>query len=435
MIKRPDLDRELPAYLEWRSTDRVPAGLLDRALDRVPETRQRPGWLVPEHWVPDFVARRRSWIPSPTLAVVAVLLILAAMAVALFVGSQRRLPPPFGLARPGSITFDVAGDIFVANADGTGRTQLTVGPDADSYPTFSPDGTRIAYLSELADHSTAVIVMDADGRHPVAVIDRLWVAGALVGKTGFLAWSPDGRRLAVAGRPAITPGSTDVDSGLSRIYVADLDGAGTSVLGGPDMYGEDLSWSPDGSTIAFAREYPCCGGPAGSIWLIAVDGSSARPLTTSGGRAVTWSPDGSRLAYLAEGPDASDHVHVINADGSDDHDVSGPDGGEPSWSPDGTRIAFARSWNQYGNKASIVLVQPDGSRIVTLPGPFVIAAPPIWSPDGTRLLGLAFEKPGMVGYDWGTVDAIVALDPSGRSLPTSIPISGFYTTTWQRRAP
>jgi hypothetical protein len=56
--------------------------------------------------------------------VLAALLIAIAVAIVVIVGSQRRLPPPFGL-KPGScIVYNWAGHLFVVNVDGTGRRQL-----------------------------------------------------------------------------------------------------------------------------------------------------------------------------------------------------------------------------------------------------------------------------------------------------------------------
>ena len=80
----------------------------------------------------------------------AALLIAIAVAAIVIVGSQRRLPPPFGLAKPGLVVYTWADHLFAMNADGSGRRQLTFGPNSDFRPTWSPDGTLIAYLSATA---------------------------------------------------------------------------------------------------------------------------------------------------------------------------------------------------------------------------------------------------------------------------------------------
>ena len=127
MTGRSDLDRAMTDYFEGRATNQPPDGLLDTALARVDAARQRPAWLVPNRWLPfdrSEVVRVRTAV---VIAVTVVALIVSAIAAGLFVGSQRRLPPPFGIAKPGLIAFDLGGHIFVANPDGTGRRQLTTG--------------------------------------------------------------------------------------------------------------------------------------------------------------------------------------------------------------------------------------------------------------------------------------------------------------------
>ena len=85
-----------------------------------------------------------------------VLLLLLASALLLFVGSQPRVPAPRGLAKPGLVAFDSGGHIYVQNVDGSNSHELTFGPDRDSHAAWSPDGSKLAYESELA----------SDLRHP-----------------------------------------------------------------------------------------------------------------------------------------------------------------------------------------------------------------------------------------------------------------------------
>ncbi len=62
------------------------------------------------------------------------------------------------------IVFSGDGDIYAMNADGAGETRLTSSPRFETAPTFSPDGTRMAFLRFSVDESTSdVYVMQADG--------------------------------------------------------------------------------------------------------------------------------------------------------------------------------------------------------------------------------------------------------------------------------
>ena len=95
--------------------------------------------------LPPTTARRRLRAVA-ILATIALLVGLCLATLAL-VGGIHRVPAPFGLAKPGLVAFNSGGDIFVSNIDGTDRRQLTSGPAIDLMPVFSPDGTKIAYLS------------------------------------------------------------------------------------------------------------------------------------------------------------------------------------------------------------------------------------------------------------------------------------------------
>ena len=408
------------------------------AVDRTRQRRQLTVRLA--QW---WIRPRTKLAPRNMLAFLSVIAILVALALAigLIVGARHRVPPPFGLARPGLIAVDKGNHIFVQDPDGTVRTQLTSGPSVDNNATFSPDGTKIAYQSRQADLSLAIVVIDADGSHPVTVADQL--ASTL----GF-AWSPDGHRLAFGGRK--------VGSDVARIYVGDADRSDARPLGGPDVYGVEPGWSPDGRTIVFKRLYAGEAGttgaagwlldqrnPQNALWLINVDGSTdsnLHRLTPTNGEyaalwRTAWSPDGARLAFWADGAGGSTDIYVINADSTGERDISNSpspvDEMWPTWSPDGRRIAYIHT-----DPAQIVLVDPNGDHAVTLDGPSIRADPMtncggvVWSPDGERLLAVATGPDG----DTST-DVIAIFDVSGRGERTTIPAAGLCSFSWQRLAP
>ena len=121
MSGQTDFDLRLTAYLEARSTSLVPDELRNRAHARVDATRQRPGWLNLEWWLPVRVVSGAARAARVAVIIATVLLLVLAIALGVLIGSRHRLPPPIGPATPGLIAFDLAGDIYVANADGTGR--------------------------------------------------------------------------------------------------------------------------------------------------------------------------------------------------------------------------------------------------------------------------------------------------------------------------
>jgi TolB protein len=134
---------------------------------------------------------------------------------------------------------DVSGEIDLMSPDGTRRRRLT--RESASLPTWSPDGKRIAFVSgngrKIALTSGDIYVIDADGS-----------GRRLLTRDGtFPAWSPDGQRIAFIRNR--TRWSKNV-----AIWVVNADGSGEHRLRSDSEEGGGLSWSPDGTRIAFTSD-------------------------------------------------------------------------------------------------------------------------------------------------------------------------------------
>jgi Tol biopolymer transport system component len=426
MTERTNLDRELASYFEGRSTSRAPTGLLEATLGAVDQTRQRAAWRLagrrlaghrPDIWMP----------PASARLVLAAIALMIALAICLIVvaGSQRRLAPPFGPARPGLLVVEISGHIGVMKADGTGLTMLTSAPEVDQFPIWSPDGTRIAFVSSQ-DLSLALVVMDADGRHRITLADHL---GAVIGVHGGqhfgsmvpMSWSPDGQHI------AFVASTGDV----SQLYVTPTDRPGAERIGPADLYAVSPSWSPDGTRIAFRRLFG--GSQPDAVSVVGADGEGLVKLSHSPAIIdvfpdAAWAPDGKRVAFLAEGMRHNNDVYVINPDGTDQRDITNSPEDEQwaSWSPDGTRLAI--SW--FGEADGTFVIDADGSNRVDVPTDGHSISTPAWSPDGSRILG--YRDFGLVH---SASDGLMVLDPTGRERPVFIPEPAFGSVTWQRLAP
>lgn len=174
------------------------------------------------------------------------------------------LPPPF------------ASEIYTIDSEGTGSPlRLTNSPGLDGFPVYSPDGSKIAFLSDRTG-LTQVWVMDADGSNPV----QLTFDAAR--KDQVPDWSPDGSKIAYQSA-----------TGNGDIYVMNADGSGQTQLTNTPQREFGTAWSPDGSQIAFVRVLGMAQ-PERAIYVMNADGSNQRKVA-QGTRVPAWQPRGNRL--------------------------------------------------------------------------------------------------------------------------------------------
>jgi Tol biopolymer transport system component len=277
-------------------------------------------------------------------------------------------------------TRDGHAGIYVMNPDGSNQTRIV--SSGLSPVVWSPDSARIAYIRgsyfswEDGPPHGEVLIVSADGSGAARSTSQIaWSAPS---------WSPDGTRLAFSGPGPNRRGEA--------IYTMSADSPEETRLNTPldffqgplgDVTTKDPSWSPDGERIAFSSfrdgNY--------EIFVMTADGSSSSPLTQSPQDEwlPVWSPSGNSIAYSHESaePFHSD-LFVMKADGTIQHRVRRNDGLAVEsivWGPNGyiayTSLMWLMPFLGEGSKG-LYVVREDGSRSVRLSEHTL--SPPSWSP-------------------------------------------------------
>ena len=232
----------------------------------------------------------------------------------------------------GQLAFVRAGDIWVADADGSNPTQLTTHPAADRSPRWSPDGRRIAFASNR-DGDFEIFLMDADGG------DQAQLTFNEGAQDRFPAWTADGTRIVY-------------DKNFAEIYAVDADAArGERKVVAGFLPGT----SPRGEKFVFA--------PASNDGLVTMhlDGSARRQITNRlGDFSANWSPHANDLVFTRSSETGRD-VYVVHANGTGLAQLTNTSDRfefAPVWSPDGGAVAFVGCT---GSTCELFVANADGS--------------------------------------------------------------------------
>jgi dipeptidyl aminopeptidase/acylaminoacyl peptidase len=269
--------------------------------------------------------------------------------------------------------------LWEVDVEGGAARRFTHGPKRDWSPRWSPDGSRIAFLSDRGG-TAQIYVMPADGGEARQVTSlEEGVAGPV--------WSPDGRRIAFTARVGLElePAGEQEKERVARrpIEVDEL----------------DYKWDVLG-------QYR---GRHSHVFTVLVDGGEPTPLTSGPyeDTSPAWSSDGSWIAFVSarhadHDLDLVSDIFVAPADGGEPRRLTAGLGPAmaPAWSPDGRRIAYAGNAHptgQFGlHNLTVWCVGLDGAepeeithgfdRSLVRQPPHLPSPPIIWSGDGDRII-------------------------------------------------
>ncbi|MEW5891987.1 MAG: Tol-Pal system beta propeller repeat protein TolB [Pseudomonadota bacterium] len=228
-------------------------------------------------------------------------------------------------------------ELQVADVDGHNAVTIAASPEPLMSPAWSPDGSRLAYVS-FEDKKPVVYVQNIfDGKRRAVARFR--------GSNSAPAWSPDGRRLAVVL-------SKDASS---QIYLIDLEGGAPQRLMASSGLDTEPAFSPDGRWLYFTSDR----GGSPQIYRVPVEGGAAQRLTFEGGYNVSpaLAPDGRTMAYLHR-RDGRFLVAVMDLTSGQSRVLTDTDHDEsPSFAPNGRMILYA---TRVGNQGMLATVSVDG---------------------------------------------------------------------------
>lgn len=430
------IDRVLPPLFDELAAPHTP-DYLEAAIDGASSRPQRPAWTFPGRWLPVQISTsatpvaRGPWRQLGVLALIGILIAVAAAAIVVGTARPPRvLPAPlFGQAQNGRVAVAIDGDIATIDPVTGATTRIVSGPEIDSAPQFSRDGTTLAFRRDDGGNSV-IMVAKPDGSdlrqatpEPLPLLQEGW------------SLSPDGTELLLA---------AGVGEQLRMQYVIQpVDGSSASTL--------DIQLPTDPDRVEPASFRPT---DPSEVLYMATDRTTMRGIFVydrETGKSTTirkptpgmdaygaaWSPDGGSITFGTYDPNSAEtsaRTQIATGGGELTHPVDAAPGTafdmrSSDWSNDGTRIVVNRMYSD-GRFGSSVIITPAGHAApleLACSAEMHCPASWYWSPDDTKLIGV-IDDPAVIQDQ--NVQYVVA-DPTTGAV-TPLEWTGGPHVAWQR---
>jgi Tol biopolymer transport system component len=277
--------------------------------------------------------------------------------------------------------------LYLINNDGRERKNLTTPPVSvfDTYPRFSPDGRKLAFLRWKNNNNADLYLLTLDG----GILTQLTFDQKRIPD---LRWDPGGEAVYIISNRG----------GENSLWRIPIDGGDPVFMAFAPVDLESIAISPDGKFLAFTQALsdtvidivgPPQASPDGRIDK-AKTGTPTPVCTINSSRGddtPRFSSDGSKIAFISTRT-GWDEIWVANSDCSgtvqlthfQQHGV-----GSPRWSPDGQRIVFDRNLDE---NADIFTIRSNGTELLRLTSDKAIENMPSWSGDGQWIYFCSYKN-------------------------------------------